>query len=86
MGAKIEAMPGAERDDESGRYQPTYPTEAFLKALEAEGGMAGTQDVAEHVECSYETAYKTLRALEDDDVVTSRKIANARLWQYSSDL
>lgn len=76
-------MPGAERDEESGQYQETYPTNDFLEAIEAADGMAGTQDVADYVGCSYETAYKKLRSLEDEKVVGSQKIANARVWMLA---
>lgn len=73
-------MPGAGRDDDSGQYTETYPTEKFTEAIEDGGGMVGTQDVADHVGCSYETAYKKLRNLESDGTVSSRKVANARVW------
>ena len=73
-------MPGADRDDESGKYRSKYPTEDFLDAIADAGGTAGTQDVADAVACSYETAYKKLRALEDSGVVESTKFGNARAW------
>lgn len=73
-------MPGADRDEESGLYQETYPPEDFISALEAEGGSAGTQAVADRVECAYETAYKKLRSLADDDEIGRRKVGNAVLW------
>lgn len=75
-------MPGADRDDESGQYQETYPTEAFISALESEGGSAGTQDVADRVGCSYETAYKKLRSLTEDGEIDRRKVGNANLWVF----
>lgn len=80
MAEEHSPMPGADRDDESGQYQETYPTEAFISALEAEGGSAGTQDVADRVGCSYETAYKKLRSLADDGEIDRRKVGNANLW------
>lgn len=73
-------MPGADRDDESGQYTEKYPTGRFLQAIDNVGGMAGTQDVADYVGCSYETAYKKLRTLEDSGSVNSQKVANARVW------
>lgn len=73
-------MPGADRDDESGQYTETYPTEEFLDAIADAGDMAGTQDVADYVGSSYETAYKKLRKLEGSGVVESKKVANARVW------
>lgn len=74
-------MPNPNRDDDSGRYRATFPLEAFVDAIDAEGGMAGTKDVTDRVGCSYELAYKRLNQLEDDGQVTSRKVGNARLWQ-----
>ena len=80
MATEQQAMPDADRDDESGRYQETYPRAAFLEALADADGMAGTQDVTDAVGCSYELAYKKLRALEDEGTIASRKVGNARLW------
>lgn len=78
-------MPGADRDDESGKYRSKYPTEDFLDAIADAGGTAGTQDVADAVGCSYETAYKKLRALEDSGAVESTKFGNARAWSVDDE-
>jgi len=78
-------MPNAERDDESGKYTSTYPREAFVDAVRAADGFAGTQDVADAVGCSYELAYKRLRALADAGDVESQKVANARVWVVTED-
>lgn len=72
--------PGADRDEDSGRYTETYPRAAFMEAIEAEGGMAGTQDVADRVGCAYETAYKKLRTLADESEISHRQVGNAYLW------
>ena len=85
MGTDTHSMPGAERDDESGQYTETYSTEEFLDAIADADGMAGTQDVADHVGCSYETAYKKLRGLEDEGTIESQKVANARAWLLVDD-
>jgi len=84
MGENIGSMPGAERDDDSGKYTEKYPRADFIKAID-DVGMAGTQDVADSVGCSYETAYKKLRALEDDGAIQSRKVANSRVWTLPGD-
>ena len=73
-------MPGADRDDDSGKYTATYDTEEFIAAIRDTDGMTGTQDVADRVGCKYETAYKRLRQLEEDGEVSSEKVANARVW------
>jgi hypothetical protein len=72
------------RDDDSGKYTEKYPRADFIKAID-DVEMAGTQDVADSVGCSYETAYKKLRALEDDGAIQSRKVANSRVWTLPSD-
>ena len=78
-------MPDADRDEESGQYTETYPPEDFTNAIEAEGGMAGTQDIADRVDCSYETAYKKLRKMEDAGTIESKRVGNARLWLLAED-
>lgn len=65
-------------------FQETYPIDRFPDAIEAEGGMAGTQDVADQIGCSYELAYKRLCRLEDNGTIASQKIGNARLWILAS--
>lgn len=85
MAQDTQAMPGAERDGDSGQYTETYPREAFLEAVGSPGDMTGTQDVADEVGCSYESAYKKLRALADEGVIESRKVANARVWFAEGD-
>lgn len=72
-------MPRA-RDEHSGQYAEAYPEAAFIDAIREAGGMAGTQEVANAVGCVYDTAYKKLRKLEENEKVSSRKVANARLW------
>lgn len=65
--------------DEKGRIKETYPLDD-VHAVLAEIGPAGTSEVADELESAYATAYEKLRKLEDDGRVTSRKVANARLW------
>jgi len=75
----------AERDEESGQYQQTFPLEDFVGALEELGGAAGTQEVADAVGCKYRTANSKLHDLEDAGEVTSRKVGNAYLWQLADE-
>jgi predicted ArsR family transcriptional regulator len=82
METDVSSMPGADRDDDSGQYTEKYPRQEFLDGV-AGIEMAGTQDIADAVGCSYETAYKKLRALEDEGVVESRKVANSRVWMLA---
>ena len=85
MVPESQLMPNADRDDESGKYTETYRPEAFVDAVREADGFAGTQDVADVVGCSYELAYKRLRALADEGDVESRKVANARVWSAPED-
>jgi predicted ArsR family transcriptional regulator len=77
-------MPGAERDEETGEYREKYPEEKFVETLR-EIGPAGTQDIADGVGCSYDHAYKKLRSFEEDGVVASSRVGNARLWELTDD-
>lgn len=65
--------------NEKGQVIESYPAEDVLEIL-TEIGPAGTREVSDKLGSSYETAYKKLRGLEDDGRVSSRKVANARLW------
>lgn len=78
MAVNVGPMP--ERDEETGRYTGEYSREDFLDAIESEGGMAGTGDVADAVGCAHDTAYKRLQALEENGVIASRKVGNTLLW------
>ena len=78
-------MPGANRDDDSGKYTEKYPPDAFIAALEAEGGSAGTQPIADRVGCSYETAYKKLISLAEDGEISQQKVGNANLWKINNE-
>lgn len=80
MAIEHRPMPGADRDDDSGKYTEKYPSDAFISALQAEGSSAGTQPIADRVGCSYETAYKKLRSLADDGKIDRQKVGNANLW------
>ena len=75
-------MPGADRDEESGKYVEKYPVEKFIEALrELDGG--STSDVEEAVGCSYQLAYDRLRGLEKEGRITSDRVGNARYWQVA---
>ena len=74
-----------DRDEESGQFTSEYPNSAFFDAIQALGGAAGTQEIADEVGCGYDTAYKKLRRLEDRGEIESRKVANARLWSIAGE-
>jgi uncharacterized membrane protein len=76
-------MPG--RDEDTGQYTGQYPTQDFLDAINEEGGMAGTGEIADRVGCAHDTAYKRLQVMEEKGLVTSQKVGNALLWVNSQD-
>jgi len=82
--AAIRTMPYDERDEKTGEFTETYPDEDVLEALKELSGSASTQEVADEVGCAYRTAYQKLSELENEKLITSQKIANARLWQINS--
>jgi len=69
-----------DRDEETGRYTGEYSTEDFLNAISLEGGMAGTGEIADQVGCAHDTAYKRLQEMEEEGLVSSRKVGNTLLW------
>ena len=72
-----------DRDDETGQYTDEYTVEDFESAINAEGGMAGTGEIAERVGCAHDTAYKRLKKLENDGIVSSEKVGNTLLWRLN---
>lgn len=70
------------RNETSGQYTETYPTDAFLRALSHLDGEVGTKEVKEAVGCEYRTAIAKLHELEEQGEITSRRIGNAYLWSF----
>ena len=72
-----------DRDEESGRYTGEYSTEDFLNAISDREGLAGTGEIADQVGCAHDTAYKRLQEMEEQGLVTSRKVGNTLLWSHN---
>jgi len=70
--------------NEKGLFESSYSTADILAVVE-DGDVTGTQDVADALGSSYETAYKRLRKLEDEGRVQSDKVANSRIWDLTVD-
>lgn len=89
-GSQVVCMPQdkdeleARRDQETGRYGTTLSEDTFAKAL-AESDASTTSGVAEEVGVAYRTAYKYLRALEDNDRVTRRMVGPTIEWSLAED-
>jgi predicted transcriptional regulator len=77
-------MPYDERNNETGRFNPTYSKDEVLDALEqADDGT--TSEVAEIVGCAYRTAYEYLTRLEEDGRVRRRKLGTTSVWEIEDD-
>lgn len=74
-----------DRDEDTGRYTGEYSTQNFLDAINREEGMAGTGDIADRVGCAHDTAYKRLQKMEEEGLVSSRKVGNTLLWTSTGD-
>lgn len=68
------------RNETSGQYTETYPTDVFVRALSHLDGEVGTKAVKEMVGCEYRTAIAKLHELEERGEITSRRVGNAYLW------
>jgi CRP-like cAMP-binding protein len=78
-------MPYDERDEDTGKFTNAYSYQEFVDSLESLSGQASTQDIADEVGCAYRTAYQKLVELEEQNKITSKKVANARLWMLPSE-
>ena len=85
MASNTEVMPNDERDTDTGQFTEKHPPEEFISAIETLGGSAGTQDIADEVDCPYRTAHHKLTQLEEAGRVESQKVGNARLWSLAED-
>jgi len=73
-------MSNDERGD-GGRYSETVALDDVLGVFEAvDGPVVMSGDVAEHLDCSRETARRKLRALEEQGRVAGRKTAGRVVW------
>lgn len=73
-------MPYDKRDEDTGEFTETYSHQEFLQSLESLSGQASTQEITDEVGCAYRTAYQKLVELEDEGMISSKNIGNARLW------
>ena len=78
-------MPYDKRDKDTGEFTETYSHKEFLQSLESLSGQAGTQEIADEVGCAYRKKKKKLVELEEDGMISSKNIGNARLWLLDND-
>lgn len=69
--------------DDRDKYA-TYPTAAFLDAVDALEWPT-TPEVAERVGCRRNTAHGRLTDLEDDGLLVSRKVGASLVWALPED-
>lgn len=72
---------GRERDEKSGKYTDAYEDEEFVAAIQNQGGLAGTSDIASEVGCSKRQALNRLKELEREDLVVSKDVGRSLVWQ-----
>lgn len=74
-----------ERDETSGRYTEAVSDDDIVDYVRERGGVT-TSDVATEFDYERPSAYRRLKALEDNDRVTARKIGNSLLWEAANTL
>lgn len=82
MPAKSNTM--TDDGDRPQKYQTGIDDEEYIQALQSIGPST-TPEVADEVGVPDRTALYRLKQLEEDDVVTSRKVGTALLWQLSDE-
>jgi len=84
MSQCVAASMAKDRDEESGQYTETVSDDEILAYLDEEDG-AGTTDVADAFDYQQPTAYRRLKRLEEDGLVTSRKVGGSLFWMSNND-
>lgn len=77
---------GRSRDTKSGQFIEEYTRESFLQAIDAEGGLATTSNIADRIGCTHDAAYKRLVAMESESVVIRRLFGQTLVWRISSSI
>ena len=75
-------MAEPDRNTGTGRFEPKYPDEAFLEAVQ-EHKPAATSEVAEAVGIARRNAHYRLEKLADAGQVTKKKVGNSLVWSPS---
>jgi hypothetical protein len=70
-----------ERTDD-GQFDQQYTRSSFLDAIESLP-VASTQSVADHVGCSYDLAYRRLKMLDSEGVVSHEDVGGSFVWLRS---
>ncbi len=70
-----------ERTDD-GKFDQQYTRSSFLEAIESLS-VASTQSVADHVGCSYDLAYRQLKTLESEGLISHENVGGSFVWLRS---
>jgi len=74
-------MPERERDETTGLYAEKAPLDAVLDVFgRVRGPVVTSSDVAEHLDCTTETARRKLKELYDQEVVDKRTTGRTTVW------
>lgn len=74
----------SDRDEYSGRFTQEFSDSEFVAAVE-ELGSCSTTEVADHIGCSSDLAYRRLLELESEDSIAAEKIAGNYRWFSNSE-
>ena len=69
-----------DRNEETGQYSASYSDDDFLEAIADLGGTAGTSEIAGHVGCVRDSAYRRLNQLAENGRIERRRIGNSLVW------
>jgi predicted transcriptional regulator len=70
--------------DDRGHFEPDHGDRAYVEAV-AEREPAGTSEIADAVGVTRQNADRRLRRLEEEGVVTCKRIGNSLAWSLSED-
>jgi len=73
-------MPDRDRNEDTGQYDRTYSDDLFVQAIEAEGDLPTTREVADRVGCDRDTARRRLSELAGEGTVSKRQFGRSLAW------
>lgn len=75
---------GRDRDEYSGRFTQEFSDEDFVRAVK-DLSSCSTTDVADHVGCSSDLAYRRLAKLAEEGRIDSEKVAGNYRWFFKNE-
>jgi hypothetical protein len=77
-------MPDRERDDATGLYAEKAPLDAVREVFDrVRGPVVTSSDVAEHLDCTTETARRKLKELYEQGAVDKRTTGRTTVWWFT---